>query len=340
LPMPPENYRGHAIALFSGGLDSALAIILIMQQKIRVTALTFLTDFCRDDIAAQKTGFDSHPIARDFGFPVKTIYLGDEMFEIVKNPRYGYGKNMNPCIDCHILMLRKAAEIMNELAADFVVTGDVLGQRPKSQHRNGLNAIEKKSRLTGYLLRPLSARLLDETIPEKNGLLDRSALEAISGRSRRRQYQLAEQFNLTGFQSPGGGCLLTNPQFSARLREHIRHNDDFNALDINILKVGRHFRLDDKTKLIVGRNEVDNEKILALATPRHIILEAPGTGSPIALFIGPPDNEKLLQAAAITARYCDLKNKPEVTMVASRNDKSERFRIRPATASEAAGFQI
>ncbi len=199
------NKRGHAVALFSGGLDSALAILLILRQNIEVTALTFLTHFGCDISDRSSCGHNPYPVSEKFGFRVKLVHLGQKFVDIVRAPKYGYGKNMNPCVDCRILMLNEAKTFMDLVGADFIITGEVLGQRPKSQMRNSMNAVERDSDLKDRLVRPLSALLLPETAPEKSGLLDRNLLEGISGRSRKRQMELASEFGLEDYPSPAAG---------------------------------------------------------------------------------------------------------------------------------------
>jgi len=191
-----NSKKAQAIALYSGGLDSALAILLVLKQGIKVTALTFSHDFSCVDSNKSNPAVDPIEVGRKFGFDVIHLRLGPEFLQIVKSPRHGYGKNMNPCVDCRIMMLNKAKEYMVKLGADFIITGEVLGQRPKSQMRNNINLVEKKADLRGYLLRPLSAGLMEETIPEKEGLIDRNRLESISGRSRKRQLELAAEMGL------------------------------------------------------------------------------------------------------------------------------------------------
>jgi tRNA U34 2-thiouridine synthase MnmA/TrmU len=331
---------GHAVALFSGGLDSSLAIILVLKQNIQVTALTFLTHFGCTINDKSSCGADPYPVAEKFGFKVKLVHLGSKFINMVRFPRYGYGKNMNPCIDCRILMLKEAREFMKLAGADFVITGEIVGQRPKSQFKNSLSLVEKESGLEGYLVRPLSARLLPETIPERNGLLDRKLLEGISGRSRKRQLAMAEEFGLEGFSSPGGGCLLTDPQYSKRLRDLVEHCEDFSINDIKLLSFGRHFRLDKQTKLIVGRDKEDNESIRMYAESKHIMLEALGTGSPVALFISEGDESNLELAAAITARYSDLKREPLVEITRINEDNGRKLLVAPHDPEETARFLI
>ncbi len=333
--------RGHAIALFSGGLDSALAILLIQKQNIEVTALTFLTHFGCDISDKSSCGGNPYPMAEKFGFTVKLVHLGEKFIEIVKAPRYGYGKHMNPCIDCRILMLREAKKFMELTDADFVFTGEVLGQRPKSQMRNALNTIARESRLGDLLVRPLSAKLLPVTGPEKSGLLNRDLLLDLSGRTRKPQLKLAGEFGLEDYSTPGGGCLLTDPQYSVRLKDLMKSRPDFDYNDINLLRVGRHFRLDDNCRLIVGRNEKENRMIIEHARPDDLVLEAKATGSPIGLFISDNKEKNLKLAAAIIARYCDLKKEPlvEVTCI-YKEDEVRIIPVSPAVPSEIAKYQI
>lgn len=335
-----KNKRGHAIALFSGGLDSSLAILMIQKQGIEVTALTFLTHFSCDISDKSSCCGDPNTIAEKFGFTVKSIHLGEKFNDIVKSPKYGYGKNMNPCIDCRILMLREAKRFMEFINADFIFTGEVLGQRPMSQLRNSLNIVSRDSELKDILVRPLSAKLLPETTPEKNGLLNRELLAGISGRSRKTQLAMAEEWGLEDYSAPAGGCLLTDPQYSKRLRDLIDHNPDFNVNDINLLRVGRHFRLDENSRLIVGRNEKENGMIVEYAQPDDIILEAIGTGSPIGLYIHRNNEKHLKLAAAITARYCDLKKEPIVEITYIYENDGRRISVTPANPQEVPQYQI
>lgn len=318
------SYKGHGIALFSGGLDSALAVLLILQQNIKVTALTFTTPFANNIDEKSSSAKDSSSLSERHGFKVKFIHLGDEFVEIVKNPQYGHGKNMNPCMDCRILMLREAREFMETVGADFVFTGEVLGQRPMSQHRQQLNIVAGDSGLEDKLVRPLSARLLPPTEPERSGLLDREKLESISGRSRRRQIKLAEKLGLEEYPLPAAGCLLTDPGYSRRLRDLLSHADKVDSDDFNLLRIGRHFRLDAGAKLIVGRNKEENEKILRYRKSHEYIFEAVDTGSPLTLLKGELNEKTIRLAASITARYCDLKASDAVEIAYFLDDEEPK----------------
>jgi len=264
-----------ALVLFSGGLDSILAVKLLQEQDIEVTGLTFISYFFDDKIARKS--------AQAIGLPLRIVDIGKEHLKIVKKPRYGYGKNMNPCLDCHLLMLRKAKEIMKKEKFDFVATGEVLGERPFSQNRQALEILEKKSTLSGYLLRPLSAKLLKPTIPEQKGWVNRKKLLAIEGRSRKIQLALAKKYKLKDFPTPAGGCCLTDPQFSQRLKEllekwpKVKEKNDF-----LLLKLGRHFWV-NSDKIVVGRNEKENQMIEKLKRKGDIVIKPISVPGPTIL---------------------------------------------------------
>ena len=246
-----------AIALLSGGLDSSLAIKIMLEQGVEIEALNFATPFCQCTRHSSGCKNEARKVAQQIGVQIKVVSLKDEYLDLVKNPPHGYGKNLNPCIDCRILLLKKAREYMPEIGASFVITGEVLGQRPMSQHRKALDMIERESGLEGLILRPLSAKLLPPTMPEKIGVVDREKLLKISGRSRKTQIELAREFSIIDYPCPAGGCLLTDKNFAAKMRDAMARSD-IKAHDIPILKIGRHLRLTDEFKLIVGRNEVEN----------------------------------------------------------------------------------
>jgi len=328
------NKRGHCIALFSGGLDSALAILLMLRQKIEVTALTFMTHFSSDLNNRSSNASTPYRTAEKFGFSVKQINLGQKFVDIVVNPKYGRGKNMNVCIDCRILMLREAREFMDMVDADFVITGEVLGQRPMSQTKDKLNLVLKQANLKGKLLRPLSAKLLPPTEPELSGLVDREQLEGISGRGRKRQLELADEFGLDDYHTPASGCLLTDAAYSVRLRDLLAHTERVTFDDLNLLKVGRHFRLDKDTKVIVGRNEQDNQLLLSFKQPYHVQLEALNVGSPITLLVGNATDENIKKAAMITARYTSAKNRPQVELTLTGDGGERKVVVAPAADEE------
>lgn len=301
-----------AIALLSGGLDSTLAVLTMLRQGVDITAVTFLTHFGCDISDSSSCSKDPFPAAEKFGFEVKLCHLADKFTDIVKNPKYGHGKNMNPCIDCRILMLKEAKELMSMIKADFIITGEVIGQRPMSQRRDSFPVIDREAGLAGYVLRPLSAKHMNPTIPEKSGLVNRDMLHGFAGRSRKPQMALAKEFGLTDYPMPAGGCLLTEPNYSFRLKELLQHNPEPSLNDLHLLRVGRHFRFSQTCRAIVGRDETENQKIESLAEKDDFLLTVEGVGSPLTLLSGEDSEEFAVLAAAICARYSDAKHLPEV----------------------------
>lgn len=293
-----------AIALFSGGLDSILSVKIMLELGIDVYPITYLTPFS----GIIKSGCEAAPrrICEKLGIPLKVKFLGKEFIELVKNPRHGYGKNMNPCIDCRILMLRKAKKYMEEIGAEFIITGEVLGERPMTQNKKSMKLIETKSELEGKIVRPLSARLLEPTIPEQQGTVKRKNLLAIEGRSRKPQMKLAQELYISDYPTPAGGCLLTDPVFAKRIKDAFKYNED-SLREISLLKYGRHFRLTSRAKVIVGRNERENEIILALKHPSCTCLEAYNLPSPIVLLLNIKKDDNIEKAASICLRYSDCK---------------------------------
>ena len=287
-----------AVALFSGGLDSILAVKLIQEQGIEVKGVNFKTPF----FGLDKTFL----IAKSVGMDLEIIDITQELLEILRNPKHGFGKNMNPCIDCHALMFKKAGEYMTKIGASFILSGEVLGERPMSQNRNSLNIIERESGFEGRILRPLSALLLAETIPEKEGLVDRNKLLDISGRSRKKQMELAAKMGIEDYPSPAGGCKLTEPAFSKRLRD-LFTQESFSLEEIELLKLGRHFRLSKDIKLVVGRNKEENEQLQNFFQDGDFLFKAKNLKGPISLLRGAyrVNDGFIDKSCQITARYCD-----------------------------------
>ncbi|MCX5712428.1 MAG: tRNA 4-thiouridine(8) synthase ThiI [Candidatus Omnitrophica bacterium] len=300
-----------AIALISGGLDSLLAARLVREQGVEVVGIYFDTPFClRDKTLEDKRVAKLHDLMRSIGVGLRIIKLGDEYLSMLKKPKHGYGANMNPCIDCKIMMLTEAKKLMPQLGASFVITGEVLGQRPMSQHRKALEDIEKESGLDGLLLRPLSAQHLEQTIPESKGWVKRELLGNFSGRSRAAQKELAARFDIKDYPNAGGGCLLTDPEFSRRLEDLFRHRA-LNMDNVALLKLGRHLRFDPKTKLIVGRNEKENNLLLEIAQDGdYIFMTDKDTAGPTSLARGEVNEDVIRISCAITCYYAKSKNKP------------------------------
>jgi tRNA U34 2-thiouridine synthase MnmA/TrmU len=321
-----------AVALYSGGLDSTLAILVILRQGIEVKAITFLNHFGCDISDKSSCAQNPFPAAKKFGFEVKLSHLSEKFIEIVKNPKYGHGKNMNPCIDCRILMLKEARKFMGIIGADFIITGEVLGQRPMSQRKNLFPMIDKDAMVQGYVLRPLSAKLLDITIPEQKGIVNREALYDFRGRSRKPQMALAQELGLSEYPSPAGGCLLTDPNYSLRLKELLTYKKDPDFRDINLLRIGRHFRFSPECKIIVGRNHDENLKIRALANKEDYLLRVEGCGSPLTLVTGRVTDKALSIAASLCARYSDAKHLPVVNVTVTTENVKYHLQAPPANS--------
>ncbi len=290
-----------AVSLISGGLDSAIATKLILDQGIKVAGVHFTSLFAsRRD---KERGLQAVRTAEELGIRLITLDKGPEYIDLIKKPRYGYGKNMNPCIDCRIFMLQKTRAVMEQEGAGFVITGEVLGQRPMSQQRNTISLIEKRSGLQGLIVRPLSAKLFPPSEPEMAGIVDRERLLGVSGRSRAVQQELVNEYHLKAYSSPGGGCLLTDPIFSNKLRELFDGDQDFTIKDIEFLTLGRHFRLDHGTKLVIGRNQKENEALEALWAQPYILLSPVGFKGPKGIIKGHAGQETLTVAANILGFY-------------------------------------
>ena len=284
-----------------------LAAQLIKAQGVEVVAMYFYIPFSSRRQGEIYGCPEAVRKAADYlGVELIIEDISDDFLSVLGNPIYGYGSNINPCIDCRILMLRKAKEALVRLNCGFLVTGEVVGQRSMSQQRTTLRTIEKKADLEGFVVRPLSARLLEETVPEKEGWIKREKLLDFNGRSRRPQIKLAEDFGFTEFANPAGGCLLTDPQFARRVRDLIEYKE-INKSNIELLKVGRHFRLSDKAKLIVGRNEKENEELLGLAVSGDYLFTPPEEiAGATALGRGVFDEERIKLSSSILSRYFDL----------------------------------
>ena len=302
-----------AIALFSGGLDSMLAAQLVRMQNIDVVCMTFTTPFFN----AQK----AQTAARQINLPLEVEDITSEHLLMLKSPRYGYGKNMNPCIDCHTLMLQIAGRKMEATGSDFIITGEVLGQRPMSQNKQSLHTVAKNSGYQDYILRPLSAQLLEPIKAEKENLIDRTQLLSIQGRGRKDQMKLAEEFGIINYAPPAGGCLLTDPIFSRRLRDLFSHQDDQNIRDFELLKYGRHFRVDDNCKIIVGRNNADNEALQKLSTDDDLVLNIANYPGPLVLVPYGEADEQI--AASLCVRYSDAPDELEAEVVCQYKNSSK-----------------
>ena len=295
-----------AVALFSGGLDSTLAMKLITLQGIDVIACNINTGFgtTKDRREHMQNMCDQ------VGAELRIIDIQSEYLQTVLfDPKHGYGKHFNPCIDCHAKMFEVAKRIMEAEGASFLISGEVLGQRPMSQNKDALATVLNEANVDGLLLRPMSAKLLEPTIAETEGWVDTERLEGIQGRSRNRQMELAGQFGLTDFESPGGGCLLTDENFSIKIRDYIAHDKQFDVPDIPVLKWGRHFRLPGGAKMVIGRNQEENLQIEAIDSAKYMHISTVSIPGPNVLLSKSANAQDRALAAGAILTYC--KTKPE-----------------------------
>jgi tRNA U34 2-thiouridine synthase MnmA/TrmU len=304
-----------ALGLFSGGLDSILACRVVADQGVRVIALKFVTPFFDSDLLGCRDEYGAE-MRRKYGLEVELIDVSAGYLRLLENPAHGFGKHFNPCIDCKILMLTRARELMEAYGASFLITGEVLGQRPMSQRRDTLRVIERDSGCTDILLRPLCARLMPPTRAEQEGLVDREQLHAFSGRSRRQQKLLATQLGITDYPTPAGGCMLTDLNLAPRIKQY--YNGLFSLSeqqrtveDIRLLVVGRQFKLEEDIWFIVGRDERENRQLEALRGPDDWLLRMTARPGPLGLFryarqkVAGSDREAelLRRLAGIVVRY-------------------------------------
>ena len=282
--------------IYSGGLDSMLSARVLMDQGIGVVLLTYATPFFGPEKALES--------GKIVGIQPRVLDLTEAHLHVLKNPKHGYGRYMNPCIDCHALMFRRAAEIMMEEGGDFVFSGEVLGQRPMSQNRQALDLVARESGVGDYILRPLSAKALPETRMEQDGLVVREQLLGLTGRSRKPQMELAARYGWRDYPTPAGGCLLTDPVFSRRLKELTGPGWAVDLREMEMLKWGRQFRLPGGAKLVVGRNQRENEALENLVRPDDIIFRVEGVPGPMVMLVhgGSADWD---QAAMIAVSYSD-----------------------------------
>ena len=323
-----------ALALFSGGLDSILAVKVIQQQGIDVLALNFTSPFfgCSPVLDGEP---QAARYARRYDIPFRTVPLGQEFLEMLRHPRHGYGSALNPCIDCKTFMLRCAGALMQELQADFVITGEVVGQRPMSQRQDTLRVIERDCGLEGLLLRPLSARYLKVTIPEREGWVDREALPGIKGRGRKDQMRLAAELGVDDYPTPGGGCLLTEDSYVPKVKDILDHQLTPAVRDFDLLRTGRHFRLSATCKAVVGRDSSDNEKILASIGSGEVTLRWLDGASPLVLLVGVPQESDIALACRILLRYTKAA-KAEPARISMQQDgkRTERTAVNDLAESE------
>ena len=322
-----------ALGLMSGGLDSSLAAMVLMRQGIEVTGISFVTPFFNAGKARRAS--------EKLGFPLQVKDISDLHLDMVKAPKYGYGRNMNPCIDCHAMMFRLAGEILQREGFDFLFSGEVLGQRPMSQNANALRSVANHSGFPERVLRPLSAKLLPVTAMEEIGLVERERLLDIQGRSRKRQQALSIEWGYPDYPSSGGGCLLTEERFADRLRDLLQHDPQAAVAEVESLKVGRHFRLSPQAKLLLGRNQQDNDVLENLKGIGYVHLHCADFKGPLGVFCGRNLTNELALAAAIVASYGKGKDQDAVDVIVQRGEQSEeRLKVVPLARNLSARMLI
>lgn len=353
---PPRSRTDvRAVAMLSGGLDSTLATALVQRQGVEVIGVNLSTGFCRSDHKRQvrRAGLDPQKLRNEalrtgaeFEVPVHVIDIAAGYLDALRHPKHGYGKNCNPCIDCRTMMMRRAGEFMEEVGAQFVFTGEVLGQRPKSQTRRAMNIVAEESGLGDRLLRPLSARLLAPTLPEREGWIDRGAMLALSGRDRNPQLRLAAQWGLETVAQPAGGCcLLTDAGYANRVFDLFAHGrrEDLDHDDLLLCKVGRHFRIAPNTKLVVARFEEENAFLRNFSGQRPR-LEVIGHSGPLAVLDTAPgatvDHDVVLRAAAVVARYGQGKHEPSVRVSLSGPGSALEVEVAPFAPDQVEAWML
>ena len=339
LVVTENTQKKKVVALLSGGLDSQLAVRMMQEQGFDVSAVAIKTPFCDFD-CGRGCGFEIRERADDLNVNLKTVYLGDEYIEMLKHPKYGIGAGFNPCIDCRAMMFEAAKKHMEDIGAEFIISGEVLGQRPMSQHAPALRTIEKESGLVGKIVRPLSAGLLPVTDPEKEGLIKRENMGMIKGRTRKNQLEMAKKYGIENPPNAGGGCLLTDPTFGIKAKDLFEHVETPTINDIDLLKIGRHFRLDEKTKFVVGRNKDENEMIKAIALPGDILLEARDYVGPVSILRGRNASEHIKFASSVTLRYSDAPKDAQSYVITNKEKSKEEILSTPITEESYLKFRI
>lgn len=308
--------RGYV--LMSGGLDSRLAVCVLKAQGIRVTGISFVSPFFGPEKAQEA--------AVRLGIPLVIEEFSSRILDLVEHPPHGFGSHINPCIDCHAAMVRMAGQRAEREGFQFVATGEVLNQRPMSQNKRSLKIVGDDSGYGDWLIRPLSARLLDETEPERRRWVDRSRLLDLNGRSRKPQYALAKQYGVTDYPASAGGCRLTEPNFAVRMKDLRTHGQTKDLHAIELLRYGRHFRLSERVKVLVGRDEADNAMLEKLAAPEETRIETVDVMGPVGLVTGPADERDVLLAAGLCARHSDQKT-GEVELLVKGPTGERRVRV-------------
>ncbi len=324
-----------ALVLFSGGLDSILAAMLLRERGIEVTGITFVHPF--------STWEHADEWAKRIGIRLIKKEVDGRFFQLVREPKHGYGSNMNPCLDCKMFMMKRAQELAEKNGFDFIATGEVVGERPFSQVKERLMQIEKEANLSGRIVRPLSGKILPPTEAEEEGKIKREWLLDISGRGRDKQFLLAKRFSLNDFPQPSGGCLLTDPNYARRLVELLEHKEHLEWVDAELLKIGRHFR-SEWGKIIVGRKEDENRKLERIAVKKNLTwMEVEGFGSPVTVLLPhsrKPGKELMGIGASLTVKYSDSPQGKEATVLVRAGKTRNEIRAKPTSEEKANSLMI
>lgn len=323
-----------ALAMISGGLDSILAAKLIKEQGIEVIGICFQSYFFKANNAIR--------MCKQIQIPLVIIDFSKHHFEMVKNPKYGYGKNINPCIDCHSMMMNYCGEILNQYQADFIITGEVLNQRPMSQNKRSLDIVKNESGYSNKILRPLCAKNLEPTEMELSGLVDRERLLDVSGRSRQRQMELAKQWNIIDYPSPAGGCKLTEPNFTTRLKDLIENEKEISEGDIESLNYGRHFRIFPNTKIIIGRTAEESKKLRKYLKNKDFEFFPKSFSGALVILRGIINEDTIKIAASFSARYSRGNEEKELEIKYKKygTSKYNFIRVEPISSEQISKYAL
>ena len=339
------SLKRKAVALISGGLDSMLAVKVMQEQEIYVEGINFYTGFCHSGhtsaIRNKKMGKplrnDALWVAEQLGIKLHIIDVVEPYKNVLLNPKYGYGKNINPCLNCKIFMVQHAYQWMLEQGFDFIITGEVIGQRPKSQRKATMPIVARESGAEDRLLRPLCAKLLSPTLPEREGWVDREALYDFRGRNRKPQLGLAASMSIEEFAQPAGGCcVLTDENYTHRLRDMWAHREtkDYDLEDIILLKAGRHLRIEPHYKIIIARDESESNFLMGYRK-QFIHMQVVEHRGPVILIEGQPNEEDLMTCARIAGRFCSGREETEIKINLHYLDgQSQTLKVQPMRADE------
>jgi tRNA U34 2-thiouridine synthase MnmA/TrmU len=335
------NNKIKAIVLVSGGLDSTIVAHMMHRQGLDLICLHFSSPFCTCNSSCGTKNFAKNT-ADKLDLDFRTKFMGEDFLRVVESPKHGYGKNLNPCIDCRILKFKLAKELMEEENAQFIITGEVAGQRPMSQKVKTMQLIEREAGLEGLVLRPLSANILEPTIPEKKGWVDREKLLSITGRSRKEQYKYVKKFDISSeeYACPGGGCRLTTKEYANKLKDLLVNDKKLILRRVNFLNKGRHFRISEKFKVIVGRDEKENDLLERMAGAEDITMWAKDYNGPLCVGIGRPTEAEIKIMAGICGNYIKYDKDKNIEFIYNSNGTEGSINCTPYTTEQVLALKI